>query len=758
MEITKKFLFTLFIVLGFSFQLDGFHVFAEKLEKTVYIDVPSSYTLNNGNISIYKQDEGDRSPKNIDRMTIDSKNQLFLLDTSIIDDKQTYYVVINYTLTSSEGYRVSYIDMKTLDGQELISIDKLEWNNNLKMFYPDLEKTNNMGNGDYVTIALEHIRSSTLWYSKQDRLLTLPEFVKGAQYYSQENGKTYLLTKKGISDSEREGFTFEQEKEQSIELSILNEGNNFYNMNLVSKLFNPGPEISFTDSLFITPDQYELRLRVMEENGFGYKEEYFKSYYDITEDTTLFAPADIEISFNRLNYYSSPENRLYVSTQIIKGDFDTRPTTMRETLAVQVKKDGEVVGQGSSTFDENLYIENITLEPGTYTIEATLGAHSESSNFTVDADGKIEIQHSKGDNWDIRNKKYTDDVNKSWTIEFNKNISLSTVNNDNVYVMGDSGKIETNVTAGENNTIIVEAPVDGYEKGESYILNITNILSSSREPLSQPVKMIFEVEQDEIIEVDPKEKEYSALYDNELEMYRVKNLKMVEVNSPIQLNSSGVHIGNPEDLSLFETALDGRAKYFLLSVDERSIKERNNSFYSDIFHPNEVSSIHTLTYSSIRYEGLETERYVTIVFFDEDLVPIAYQEELVTLNRPKVSIGKDVKQLTDEEAEQLGLFVTYDASRQDLKYEIKTPSEILGERKYYSLYHSDEDETLEEVLNKTTVKLTELTISIDGNVNHTSTFGGAGYYPGNTKYCMIIVYDKDFNVKEYYKKAVIINE
>lgn len=100
--------------------------------------------------------------------------------------------------------------------------------------------------------------------------------------------------------------------------------------------------------------------------------------------------------------------------------------------------------------------------------------------------------------YNVFDKKTNVDAYKDWTISMNQLVDDRLVNSDNVYVIRLSNKTKVNqdIIVSENNqNIIVIAPNDGYEPGETYVLYITNkIKSSEHKTLSNPSVMEFEIE------------------------------------------------------------------------------------------------------------------------------------------------------------------------------------------------------------------------------------------------------------------------
>ena len=84
-------------------------------------------------------------------------------------------------------------------------------------------------------------------------------------------------------------------------------------------------------------------------------------------------------------------------------------------------------------------------------------------------------------------------VSKSWTVRFNKALSATTVNTENITVVGENNNyIPINVTLANNNKNVIVSPVKNYEANKAYTLVVTNkVKCVDGKPLSKEVRMNF---------------------------------------------------------------------------------------------------------------------------------------------------------------------------------------------------------------------------------------------------------------------------
>lgn len=92
-------------------------------------------------------------------------------------------------------------------------------------------------------------------------------------------------------------------------------------------------------------------------------------------------------------------------------------------------------------------------------------------------------------------KKETSDSNKSWTIRFNQKIEFNDETKSNITVIDSKGNaVVTNIRLGDDKSIVIDAPEEGYKVGETYTLNISNkIYSINNKQLNDNLKCNFTI-------------------------------------------------------------------------------------------------------------------------------------------------------------------------------------------------------------------------------------------------------------------------
>ncbi|ARD48857.1 Ig-like domain-containing protein [Sporosarcina sp. P33] len=92
-------------------------------------------------------------------------------------------------------------------------------------------------------------------------------------------------------------------------------------------------------------------------------------------------------------------------------------------------------------------------------------------------------------------------LNKKWTITFNHEVELSSLIDDNIYVLDSTnGKVPvTIVQVDEGKQVLVSPPNEGYKPNSSYTLYISeNVYSKERKLMKHPVKMPFRTGSSEV--------------------------------------------------------------------------------------------------------------------------------------------------------------------------------------------------------------------------------------------------------------------
>ncbi len=85
-------------------------------------------------------------------------------------------------------------------------------------------------------------------------------------------------------------------------------------------------------------------------------------------------------------------------------------------------------------------------------------------------------------------------TNKEWSVKFSSPLKPETVNNKNIVVTDESGKVVPVVVSLDSNpsTVIIGSKVSGYEPNKKYKLSIsTDVQSTSEKKLNSPLKMQF---------------------------------------------------------------------------------------------------------------------------------------------------------------------------------------------------------------------------------------------------------------------------
>ena len=88
------------------------------------------------------------------------------------------------------------------------------------------------------------------------------------------------------------------------------------------------------------------------------------------------------------------------------------------------------------------------------------------------------------------------DPHHDWTIQLNQELDVSTIHNLNFYVVHDSVKVEGIQVLLNNNqkSVTVEAPVQGYQAGESYFLYVEkSVKSKFGKEIKNPIEMKFTI-------------------------------------------------------------------------------------------------------------------------------------------------------------------------------------------------------------------------------------------------------------------------
>lgn len=155
------------------------------------------------------------------------------------------------------------------------------------------------------------------------------------------------------------------------------------------------------------------------------------------------------------------------------------------------------------------------------------------------------------------------DANKKWTIKFNHEIVLDDVSKQNINVLDSNGN-NVNVVLNleqDNKSIIVNAPVGGYEKGKSYKLVVGNkVHSKDNKKLKEAIVLNFNVKQlTTNDEIDITDKFTDLIFKNEVYKLLEKNISEPILYSDVKdiksLKLQSLGINNLDGIEYF-TALN----------------------------------------------------------------------------------------------------------------------------------------------------------------------------------------------------------
>lgn len=140
---------------------------------------------------------------------------------------------------------------------------------------------------------------------------------------------------------------------------------------------------------------------------------------------------------------------------------------------------------------------------------------------------------------------------------------------------------------------------------------------------------------------------------------------------------------------------------------------------------------------------LSVDRFIMIVYLDENMNPIGYKEERKTLNKTKVKISDDLSELSKDEVNQYIYFDNGD----NLKFDATDYFAKNNSAKFISVHYSTKVLSIEDLLERKNnaheaIRLDKTTIRTISKSNILSLPTS----PFNT---MIVIYDKDFNVLDY---------
>lgn len=456
--------------------------------KTLKLETSNEFELLSGSVSI-SQEIRENFFSIIDRENVNSTTQTVSLNYDLLENNTIYTIDIEYSLKSkynnSNSIFTNYFDRKVMTGSEIKALSSLNWNSEVELFYPSKEWLENENSSNYVNLAFY---SNVRRVSYRLPILVSPKAVKGALYYGEKEGNYHLLVKDNVTANESEGFTFEEEMLKAIKLefdSATHYDEIKFDTNTGGTYFLE--TVEYMNQLYISPRDYIVSIMTNKEGGYGYKEIYYTGRIPFLQDTVLHSPTYMNFEIQYLNY-NSLQKTLDIDTAINKGDFTTIPTNLGQKMQIRVLQGDKTIIEDSS---EHLFtsLKNLQLDGGTYTVEVTLNNIRATKNFVVASNEKDDdIPWIK---W--KNEPITNDPMKKWNIQLSLDIDPTTVNNKNIYLQGNTGKISTKVEIGnEPNTIVVYAPENGYLNG-NYTLYIKDLKSIDQKKLSEPIKMNFTV-------------------------------------------------------------------------------------------------------------------------------------------------------------------------------------------------------------------------------------------------------------------------
>jgi hypothetical protein len=108
--------------------------------------------------------------------------------------------------------------------------------------------------------------------------------------------------------------------------------------------------------------------------------------------------------------------------------------------------------------------------------------------------GYVEIESTTGTDQEVKQSLKFKTGNFVWRIRFNTALDPRTVNNENMYVLSDSGMLKTNITYDSSSNEVQIEPLEPYAKDEEYTLHITTkVASRGRKNLKEPIEVKFKL-------------------------------------------------------------------------------------------------------------------------------------------------------------------------------------------------------------------------------------------------------------------------
>lgn len=297
---------------------------------------------------------------------------------------------------------------------------------------------------------------------------------------------------------------------------------------------------------------------------------------------------------------------------------------------ITVKAGMTVLGTATTTSEGKYTVTIPEQEAGTIlSVTATddAGNISEAKDITVKDVTTSEIYKE----WE---SKQNVPINKVWTVKFNYELDETTISNESIFIQHNQQNIEgIKISLNEDKkSVKVEAPVEGYKKGEKYILYIEKgIKSVTGKTLNTPVKFEFTIEQ----ELDSA---FTIVNNSELNneqkqlIEKWKETKGVYCLDDLYIITAGA-LPNPSyGLEIVKTETSWEQVKVYVRVTE--LKQDGVSYPEVISYPYIIGKLNLPPYTSLLFVDAETGETIPIKNFttSNQLSIIAYfDEEAITI-------------------------------------------------------------------------------------------------------------------------------
>jgi N-acetylmuramoyl-L-alanine amidase len=216
-------------------------------------------------------------------------------------------------------------------------------------------------------------------------------------------------------------------------------------------------------------------------------------------------------------------------------------------------------------------------------------------------------------------------VTKPWTVSFNKSLSVSSVNNTNIKVVGEGNKsIEIKVILANGNKSVIVQPVGNYQYNKPYTLIITQkVTCEDGKPLAKEIRMNFTTKASSI-----KSSEITVCIDPA--QYYTENIgatgaKAKDINLSTALKLGGIL--KTRGFNVVYTRTSDVVPWSKINEDDAKATIAKNA-KADVF-----LSIHTNSASNIDAKGIET--YYMSNSTSSKLLASSMQVELVKATEAK---------------------------------------------------------------------------------------------------------------------------